>query len=72
MYDTCFKEVKVIDIPFDKSIKQCGKESSGFFSIVMKSIFAVLQQSLEMKSYRLDLKVSHDKEEERVPNFNFC
>ena len=49
MYDTCFKEVKVTDIPFDKSIKQCGNESSSFFSTMMKSIFAVLQQSWEKK-----------------------
>lgn len=72
MYDTCFKEVKVTDIPFDKFLKQCGNQSSGLVSIVMKSIFAVLQHSWEMKSYGLDLKVSHDKEEERVTHCNFC
>ena len=43
-YDICFQEARISDIPFDKSIKQGGKESPCLFNLMMKSILRTLQE----------------------------
>ena len=35
-YDICFQETRVSGIPFDKSIKQGGKESPSLFNMMMR------------------------------------
>ena len=36
--DICFLETRVCGVPFDKSIKQGGKESSCLFNVMMRSV----------------------------------
>ena len=43
-YDICFQETRISDIPFDKSIKQGGKESPSLFNLMMRSTFKTLQE----------------------------
>ena len=37
-YDICFQETRVSGIPFDKSIKQGGKESPSLFNMMMRGL----------------------------------
>ena len=47
-YDICFQETRISDIPFDKSIKQGGKESPCLFNLMMRSVFKTLQKMEEV------------------------
>ena len=39
-YDVCFRETKVTDVPFDKSLKQGKKESPSLFNVLMMNNFS--------------------------------
>ena len=53
-YDICFQEARISGIPFDKSIKQGGKESPCLFNLMMRSVFRALQE--EWKVLRIGVK----------------
>ena len=57
----------------DKSIKQGEEETPSIFSMVMKSIFVMLQKRWKRNCCGLGLKVFQDgKDEEQVINFIFA
>ena len=71
-YDVCFQETRISDIPFDRSIKQGGKESPSLFNLMMKSVFRTMQK--EWKNLRMEIKMrgsEADHEEERVSHVIF-
>ena len=43
-YNICLQETRITDIPFDKSIKQGGKESPSLFNLMVRSVFRTLQK----------------------------
>ena len=65
-YDICFQETRISGIPFDKSIKQGGKESPCLFNL-MRSVFRTLQE--KWKVLRMGVKTRNGgarQEEDRV------
>ena len=46
-YDICSQETRISGIPFDKSIKQGGRESPCLFNLMMRSVFRRLQEKLK-------------------------
>ena len=51
-YDNCFQETRISDIPFDKSIKQGGKESPCLFNLMMKQCLQDNAKRMEKSSVR--------------------
>ena len=65
--DICFQETRISGIPFDKSIKQGGKESPCLFNLMMRSVFRALQE--EWQVLRMGVKTRNSvgrQEEDRV------
>ena len=72
-YDICFQETRITGIPFDKSIKQGGKEISCLFNLMMTSVFRTTQE--EWKNLRIGTKIRGsrtDQEEGRVRHMIFA
>ena len=72
-YDICFQETRISFIPFDKSIKQGGKESPCFFNLMMRNVFRALQE--EWKVLRMGVKTRKSvgrQEEDRVSHMIFA
>ena len=72
-YDICFQETRISGIPFDKSIKQGGKESPCLFNLMMRNVFRALQE--ERKVLRMDVKTRNSvgpQEEDRVSHMIFA
>ena len=72
-YDICLQETRISGIPFDKSIKQGGKESPCLFNLMMRSLFRTLQE--KWKVLRMGVKTRHSgarQEEDRVSHMIFA
>ena len=66
-YDICFQETGITGIPFDKSIKQGGKESPCLFNLMMRSVFRTLNE--KWKKLHMGVKIKGSgvgQEEDRV------
>ena len=66
-YDTCFQETRITGTPFNKSIKQGGKEIPCLFNLMMRSVFR--------KNLRIGIKIRGsrtDQEEESVSHMIFA
>ena len=71
--DICIQETEISGIPFDKSIKQGGKESPCLFNLMMRSAFRALQE--EWKVLRMGGKTRNSverREEDRVSHMIFA
>ena len=72
-YDNCFQETRISGIPFDKSIKQGGKESPCLFNLMMRSVFRALQE--EWKVLRMGVKIRNSEvrsKEDRLSHMIFA
>ena len=72
-YDICFQETRISGIPFDKSIKQGGKESSCMFKLMMRSVIRVFKE--ERKRMRMGVKIRNSvrrQEEDRISHVIFA
>ena len=71
-YDIWFQETRISGLPFDKSIKQRGKESPCLFHLMMRSVFRTLQE--EWKVLRMGVKTNNSggrQEQDRVSHMIF-
>ena len=69
----CLQETRVSGIPFDKSIKQGGKESPCLFNLMMRSVFRTLQE--EWNVLRMGVKMRNSEvrqKEDRVSHMIFA
>ena len=60
-----FQEARVTGIPFDRTIKQGGKQRPFIFDVVMKKIFVALQKKWHDEGRGVILRRSHDPIEMR-------
>ena len=72
-YDICFQETRISDIPFDKSIKQGGKESPSLFNLMMKSACRNIEKGWKDLWKGVKMRGSETgQEEERVSYMIFA
>ena len=63
--EVCFQETRVTGIPFDRTIKQGGKERPFIFNMVMKNISVALQKKWHDEGRGVTMRRSHDTIEMR-------
>ena len=72
-YGLCFPETRISGIPFDKSIKQGGKESPCLFNLMMRSVFRTWQE--EWRVLRMGVRTRNRgcrQEEDKVSHMIFA
>ena len=71
-YDICSQETRISGIPFDKSIKQGGKEISCLFNLMIRSVFRTLQEKWNMLRMSGKMRKSEVRQEEDRVSHMIC